>query len=263
MFSKSEAEILLSHIIAKPREHVFAHPGIRLASADARRFKLFCKKRASGIPLAYLTRRTEFFSLDLYIDERCFIPRPETELLVELALNECKGRKNLFILDLGAGSGAIVIALAKNLPSSKFVAADVSEKALKVAQINIKRHELGRRISIKQSDLLGNLQGFDFDGIVANLPYIGTERFSFVEKSVCDHEPNIALFGGADGLRLYEKLFSQIIKHKKYPKFIIGEFGFAQQKTLHKMLKSFFQRAEIYFHNDLAGIPRAFMIKFS
>lgn len=268
MQSLLEAEVLLAFVFGKPREYLIAHPGKPVPLSKSRKFRELLEKRASGIPLAYLTRSREFYGIDLYVDERCFIPRPETELLVDLVrefLQKFSAEKNAgkTILDLGTGSGAIAIALAKNIPEVKIAASDISKDALKVAAINVKKHNLQKRIRLVESDLLTNLSGFKFSGIIANLPYIGEKKFSFVEKSVRDFEPASALFGGDDGLSLYEKLFSQISNLKQKPKFLIGEFGFLQQKTLRRLLNKFFvQKRQIRFHKDLAGIPRAFTVTF-
>lgn len=256
-----EAEVLLAFLLDKPREFLLAHPEEAVHEEKMRAFESCVRKREQGIPLAYLTHHKEFYGLDFYVDERVLIPRPETELLVDLGIKyyEQFGIKDGTILDIGTGSGNIAIALAQYLSDSKIIASDISSDALEVAKKNAQTHDVSKRIQFLQSDLLSNIN-IEVDGIVANLPYIGTEKFNFVENNVKRFEPNIALFGGEDGLQIYDRLFSQIIKRTKIfdsLKFLCVEIGFLQRETLVIMLNKYFDRNRISFHHDLAGIDRA------
>lgn len=261
-----EAEVLLSFLIGKPREFLLAHPEEAVQEEKMRAFESCVRKREQGIPLAYLTHHKEFYGLDFYVDERVLIPRPETELLVDVALGYYRqfGFQNATILDIGTGSGNIAISLAKSIPSAKIIATDISKDAIEVARQNAGTHGVSQRVEFFESDLLSNIN-FEIDGIVANLPYIGTEKFNFVEDSVKRYEPEESLFGGFDGLRVYERLFQQIyaskfVKHTKIfenLKFLCVEIGFQQRETLESMLNKYFDRNMVNFHQDLAGIDRA------
>ena len=184
------------------------------------------------------------------------VPRPETEILVEEILKISP--KNL--LDIGTGSGAIAIAVARNLPKCKITASDISKKALEVARKNAKnlvpaKAGIGAKIEFVESDLLENISG-NFEMIVANLPYI-PENSAEVESGVREFEPAGALFSGADGLEAIRKLLRQISELVEKPQFILLEFGGAEQKiALEKIAREKLPEFEIEFLPDLAGIPR-------
>ena len=273
--SNLECEILLAFVIKKSREFLTAHPEYELKTRQAGVFLRLMENRHAGVPVAYLTNHKEFYGLDFYVDARCLIPRPETEMLVEETLsivNDHFPEKHVKILDVGTGSGAIAIALGKNIPLAEVTATDISSEALEIAEMNITLHGLQGKVRLIKSDLLFSLMREDFDIIVANLPYIGTNKFNFVEKEVVDNEPNIALFGGDDGLGLYESLFEQISKMPQKPRFLLGEFGFLQRESLEAILnKIFIQKADggekssvpqIIFKKDLASLDRLFIVGF-
>lgn len=266
--SSLESEILLAFVLHQERSYLLAHDRERLSPDAFQSFEKLAADRKAGRPISYITRDKEFFGLPFYVDERCLIPRPETELLVEMTLWEISRQKlrHPKILDIGTGSGAIAIALGHTLPDAKIIGIDISNKALEVAEINRKKFGLSN-VSFLQSDLLEKVTYHDFDVIVANLPYIGEEKFSFVEKEVVENEPLAALFGGYDGLDLYRRLFRDLALTRKQQrifaslKFFAGEFGFLQGETLTKEMNKYFDQ-EPEFFQDLAGIDRLFMIRF-
>ncbi|MEK9132774.1 MAG: peptide chain release factor N(5)-glutamine methyltransferase [Patescibacteria group bacterium] len=257
-----DAEILLSHILKKRREEIFAHPEMPVSNRDALKFEQGVKQRSSGVPLAYITNHREFYKLDFYVDECVLIPRPETEAVTEKAIELCEGLSEPFLCDVGTGSGCLAIALAKNLPAGKFFAVDISEDALAVAKRNAKSHGVESRIEFLKSDLLGEVIDRAFNGIVANLPYIGLEENNFVEKEVLDHEPHTALFGGSSGFELFDKMFGQIKEMAARPKWLVGEMGFSQKDGMEKLIKRHFGRARVAWQSDLAGLDRTFTIYF-
>lgn len=289
-----EAEILLAFLLKQPHEYIFAHPEAFVSVGIVRRFQAILRRRAQGIPLAYLTHHKEFFGLDFYVDERVLIPRPETEMLIEEAINRLQimalraqqraERSNLHqqlqysgashhhsrlsICDVGTGSGCIAVALAKSLPGARVVAVDISEPALEVAKKNAKTHAVEMRIEFLKSDLLGAVSDCSFDAVIANLPYIGESEYHFVEKSVAKYEPHRALFAGEKGLDLFKKLFAQLAAMKKAgnaPKWLIAEIGFMQRKPLARLIRKYFG-AKIYEHTewkkDLAGLDRGVVVNF-
>jgi len=183
----------------------------------------------------------EFYKLKFKVTPDVLIPRPETELLVDKVLTHARpGLARLTILDVGTGAGNIAISIAKNLSRHpwgrklKIIATDVSEKALKIARQNAKLHGVENRIQFIQSDLLSKIatlpwvarNDVEMDIIVTNLPYIPTERIPYLDSSVKDFEPHIALNGGPDGFELYRKLFQQINELDWKPKLILGEIDY-------------------------------------
>lgn len=271
-----EAEILLCFVLKISREYLITHPEHEITTELVLEFQRYCQARARGIPLAYLTHHKEFFGLDFYVDERVLIPRPETELLVEEAIKKMSGVKRQVsgvICDVGTGSGCIAIALAKHLPNARVVAVDISEDALEVARKNAEFHGVSSQIEFAKSDLLSDvmvsLSNHDggFDGIVANLPYIGTSENHLVSREVFEHEPQEALFSGENGLELYERLFAQIralrqAQGDKAPKWFMGEMGFLQQEAIGELIRKYFGKVSVMWKNDLAGLTRLFIIYF-
>jgi release factor glutamine methyltransferase len=259
-----DAELLLGKVMMASRETIFAHPERELSGKEWDEYKTLWRRLKSGEPTAYLLGNKEFFELQFKVDDRVLIPRPETEHLVETVIDLVKGIDEPRILDVGTGCGAIALALAHTLPSAKVWASDVSADAVEVARENARNLSL-EQVEIEVSDLLTDLEwgSWDLDVLVANLPYIGREKFHFVEKSVEDNEPHVALFGGDDGLRLYDQLFEQVKSGTSKPKWMLGEFGSLQREALETMITRHFPDASTTFHTDLAGLDRFFVIELN
>lgn len=259
-----ESEILLAFLLKKNREYLIAHCDAVVDPGVVSRFSKICKKRAEGVPISYLTNFKEFYGLGFYVDERVLIPRPETEMLVEEAIKKAlevhRTGEKISLCDVGTGSGCIAIVIANNVPKAEITAVDISEGALEVAKKNAKIHRMDGRIEFLKSDLMAKIRDRKFNGIVANLPYIGRGKNDFVAKEVLEHEPNEALFGGETGLELFDKFFAQVAKMKHKPHWIVGEMGFSQQKGMLRLIKKYFIGAKVYFRNDLAGLPRMFVV---
>ena len=266
------AELLAGHVLGKSKEWVFAHPEYEFSTEQVERLAHLWYRFEKGESVAYLIGEKEFFGLKFKVDSRVLVPRPETEHLVEAILSLVKNIPEPRILDVGTGCGAIALALAHTLPQAHVFASDVSSEAIEVARENAERLWLSERVSFFVSDLLESLPREELrpDVIVANLPYIGTEKFHFVEKSVNEFEPHVALFGGSDGLDLYRRLFEQIscssggeVGGKGWrPQWILGEFGSLQKETLEQELARYFSdpAVQIEFHTDLAGLDRFFIV---
>jgi release factor glutamine methyltransferase len=218
--------------------------------------------------VAYVTGQKEFYGLDFFVDERVLVPRPETELLVEKALeylNSARERKDrLRILDVGTGSGNIPVAIATNFDCDaieEIEVVDISEGAVEIAKINAAQHGLENTINVFESDLLEVVEeGECFDLITANLPYIGKIENNFVEEGVKMNEPALALYGGNDGTELYKKMFQQIVDKNVDFECLIGEFGFGQRKIVEQILNTYFEHKWEIF-KDLAGVDRIFVVK--
>lgn len=273
-----EAELLLAEILKVSREEVFAHPERGLSKEECARFERFWERIEDGEPLAYVLGKKEFFGLEFTVDSRVLVPRPETEHLVSTVL-ELVGRDYggavdaPRILDVGTGCGAIAVALAYALSGrvgARVFASDVSAEALEVARVNAERilgsgRPVSQGVDFFQSDLLNDVPWttLNLDVLVANLPYIGRKEFHFVEASVDRYEPSVALYGGADGLDLYRRLFEQIncsTERGVWPRWVLGEFGCFQRERLEALIHEVFPSAPVSFYTDLAGLDRFFVL---
>jgi len=206
-------------------------------------------------PYQYTKGRVEFYKLKFKVTADVLIPRPETELLVDEVLK----LKPESVLDLGTGSGVIAIAIAKNLPNTKIIASEISKKALKVARQNAKFHLVN--IKFVLSNLLENIME-PVNIIVTNLPYIPTARIPYLDSSVKDFEPLIALDGGEDGFALYRKLFTQIQEKGWQPKLLIGEVDYTHGELAVNEALKFFPKAQVEVKTDLAHKQRILKIAF-
>ncbi|HSX39581.1 MAG TPA: peptide chain release factor N(5)-glutamine methyltransferase [Candidatus Saccharimonadales bacterium] len=210
-------------------------------------------------PQAYIDGFVYFCGLKFIVTSDTLIPRPETEQLVNSVVDFAKDHKDISIVDVGTGSGCIAILIAKKIPQAKITAIDVSEKALEIAKQNAQNHVVD--ITFLQNDLLANVKT-KFDVIVANLPYIPSERIPNLDNSVKDFEPLHALDGGADGFDLYRKLFSQIISNNIQPDFLACEINDDQEDIALEESTKYFPNARIVVQNDSANLNRYLYVWF-
>lgn len=259
-------EVWLTQALGKSKEFLFLNPDLEVGEEAVGKIMSGLQKLEEGVPLAYLTGVKEFYGLELMVEPEVLIPRPESEQIVDLVKEiverENWWEKDLKVLDVGTGSGNIILAIVDQLKNVQGVGIDKSAMAVKIAQKNAEKLGLKERVGFGEGDLLGGVIE-DFPIIVANLPYIGTEKYNFVAKDTLQNEPHLALFGGSDGLELYRKMFGQVCNLLKKPKYVLGEFGFGQSELMEGILKEFFQPlgAEWEILDDLAGIPRIFKLK--
>jgi release factor glutamine methyltransferase len=216
--ARLDAEVLLRHVLDLERDGLFLRLEESLSAVGVERFESLLERRAAREPLAYITGHKEFWSLDFIVTPAVLIPRPETELLVELILAEApeySRHSPLRILDIGIGSGAIAVALAKHLPGAEVWGIDVSAGALRVAQANARRHGVEKRARFFAGDLFRALSEADaiFDIIVSNPPYIRRAELAMLAPEICRWEPAMALDGGADGLDFYRKIINGSANH--------------------------------------------------
>ena len=218
-------------------------------------------------PLAYKKGYAEFYKLRFKVTPDVLIPRPETELLVDEVLGFV--HSPITILDLGTGSGAIAISIAKNAADVKIIATDISQKTLEIAKQNARLHKVEGKIKFIHSDLLSNIGCWIFhpDIIVTNLPYIPTARIPYLDSSVKDFEPWVALDGGEDGFKLYRKLFQQINQfslppRRWKPKLVIGEIDYTHGELAVLEAQRCFPKAQIQVKKDLAHKQRILIINF-
>lgn len=217
----------------------------------------------SSKPSQYIKGWVEFYKLRFKVTPDVLIPRPETELIVDEVINyTSSNNKSFTLLDVGTGAGNIAISIAKNLPKAKIFATDVSFEALEIAKENAKFHRMGRRIFFLQSDLLENIKNCP-DVLVTNLPYIPEERIPYLDSSVKDFEPHIALDGGLDGFELYRKLFKQIKEKGWKPRLIVGEIDYTHGELAIQEALKYFPKAQAEVKTDLAHKQRILKVTFA
>jgi len=250
--ARLDAEVLLAHVLQKPRSYLTAWPAKTLPADALTYFTELLDGRATGRPVAHLTGEREFWSLALKVSDATLIPRPETELLVERAGAVIARSAALRVLDLGTGSGAIALALALKLPHLKITASDVSSDALKVAERN--RKALGAaNVRLLQSDWFEALPD-DFDVIVTNPPYVPVDDPHLREGDV-RFEPRLALDGGGDGLECLRTIVSSAPQRLLRGGWLLLEHGFDQGTAVRELLSAAGFSA-IDTHRDLAGHER-------
>lgn len=233
--SAREVEVLLGHALGKDRAWLYAHADDVLAVDGALRFHALLMRRAAGEPLAYIVGRREFWSLDLAVTRDVLIPRPETELLVELALRRIPQIVQLDIADLGTGSGAIALAIARERPIARMVATDASVAALDVARANARRLGIGN-VEFAHGDWCAALSGRRFDVIVSNPPYIA-ETDAHLQQGDLRFEPRAALASGADGLDAIRSIVHAAPAHLQPGAWLLLEHGFGQGAAVRELLE--------------------------
>ena len=253
--ARRDAETLLLHVVGKNRAWLMAHLDEEVREDDAARFALLIARRALGEPIQYITGEQEFFGLPFGVTPDVLIPRPETEHLVERAVELASGLTGVRILDVGTGSGAIAVALAHELPQAQITALDISAAALGIARGNAERNGVAGRIDFKLSDLLGAVEGERFAMIVSNLPYVPEGDRGSLAVEVREHEPVLALFAGEDGLDVYRRLIPAAFAALEDGGFLLMEIGYGQSQAVSELLGDA-GFAGIEFVPDLQGILR-------
>ncbi|CEK09900.1 HemK protein [Legionella hackeliae] len=252
--ARLDAEILLAHVLIRNRSYLYAYPEATLTQVQWQSFQRLIARRLEGVPIAYLTGTREFWSLPLKVCEDTLIPRPETELLVELTLTLLADNKQAQILDLGTGSGAIALACASEKPQWKITACDCSPGALQTAEENAARLALSN-VYFYHSDWFENITPHQlFDAIVANPPYIATNDPHLVEGDV-RFEPQLALVSGEDGLYALKHIIKHSIARLKPGGLLLLEHGFDQKSAVTSMLNEY-GYTEIQCWQDWQGNDR-------
>jgi protein-(glutamine-N5) methyltransferase, release factor-specific len=255
----NEALILISKILNLPKHYIISYPDLEISEEDAKKLVVLSEKRASGYPMAYLTKSKEFFGLDFYIEEGILIPRPETEILVEKVIEKLQNAKGELIgLEVGIGSGCISVSLLKNIKNLKIIGIDISEKALEITEKNAEIHGVLDRLKLFKFDIMNekmnslNLPKLDF--VVSNPPYIKEEDYQKLQKEV-KKEPKEALISGKEGTEFYEKIVNSLNDFLKEDGFSAFEVGIGQAEKVKQILEdNGYKNIEIY--KDLAGIDR-------
>src|SRR4030042_539343 len=237
------AELLLSYVLGLKRIELYTQFEKIVTEEQLNRLHGLVERASRHEPIAYLAGKTEFYSLELEITADCMIPRPETELLVERAIEFLRTRSgNQFVCDLCTGSGCIAAAIARNYPDCQIIATDICDAALSVAAKNVEKHRLKERIRLLCGDLfdpiMPQLDVEKFDLIVCNPPYISAAEFEKLGKNVKDYEPKVALFAGEDGLDIYRRIIERAEQFLKPDAALMLEIGYKQGQAVKQLLES-------------------------
>ena len=254
------AELLLSHVLQKKRIELYTNFDQIVIQQQRDKLRELVKRAAEYEPIAYLTGETEFYSLGFEITPDCLIPRPETELLVERAIDFLRQRSHKqLVCDLCTGSGCIAVAIAKNYPTAEIIATDISDAALKVAAKNVAKYQLSDQIKLLCGDLfeplLPQLDMEKFDLIVCNPPYVSSVEYERLASNVKDYEPKQALFAGVDGLDVYQRICEKVDSFLKPDGALLLEIGYHQGRAVKNLLEktTAFKKIKIekdYHDND-------------
>lgn len=266
--SHIEARILLEHILELSSAQLYTQPERVLSQEQANSLHQLIERRLHREPTAYIIKHREFYGIDFYVDSRALIPRPETELLVEEAIEFANSRPNLsssekplLIADAGVGCGAIAISLALNLPRSKIYATDISPSALEVARLNCEYHNATGQIVLLQGNLLEPVPE-PVDLIVANLPYIKSSELANLSPEITNFEPGTAIDGGQNGLDVIHQFLEQAREKIHSQSCLLLEIGQKQEKAVASLIKHYLPKASFELIPDLNGIRRAVKIDF-
>lgn len=254
-----DAEVLLSHVLEKDRLYLYVHFDQPLEEKELTAFRAAVKKRAARLPVAYITGSKEFMGLDFQVTPAVLIPRPDTEILVETALNLLAEVENPELLDIGTGSGAICISMLANLQTAKGTTVDISPEALIVAKSNADKHQVTERLTFCLGDLFAPVGGQKFHAILSNPPYIPEADIMQLTPEV-KQEPNLALDGGADGLNFYRRIIQEGRSYLATGGFIAMEVGMDQAPLVAAMAEKtgFFKVSAII--KDYGGIERVVVL---
>jgi release factor glutamine methyltransferase len=259
------AELLLRFVLDCDRAYLFAHPERELTSDEINRYNEALDRRAFGVPAQYITGHQEFWGLDLIVTSAVLIPRPETEHVIETVLelagsnpkhgNEERAQSSkdpLRVVDVGTGSGAIALALAKEFPEAEIHATDISQEALEIARANTARHGFSSRVQFHHTDLLKGLPG-RFDFVVSNPPYVGEAEADQVQLEVRKFEPRNAVFSGPTGLEVIERLIPQASDALHPGGWLVLEISGTIDQGVKRLLSGW---RDLQITNDLQGIAR-------
>jgi release factor glutamine methyltransferase len=262
------AELLLMHVLGRDRTWLYSYPETLLEPTDAEKYFALIVRRATGEPTQYLTGKQEFWGLEFEVNPAVLIPLPETEHVIEVALEwlRARGTKTdarahdapLRIADVGTGSGCIAVALARELPRAEIFATDISAAALEVAGRNAARHRVSDRVHFVNCDLLSGVADTEkqFDLIVSNPPYVARDDAGQLQREVRDHEPDAALFGGPTGVEIYSRLIEQARSLLRGGGILVLELGYSSAPHVEGLLRAELGWTRVKITNDLAGTLR-------
>ena len=249
-----EAQLLLAFHLDKERIYLMTHEDEEVLNLEA--FELLIQRRAKHEPYEYIVGEASFYDIYLKVEKGVLIPRPETEILIDLVAEIIQEQKLSHIAEIGVGTGAISIVLARKFPKLSIIATDICTKPLEVAQENIKHFGLEKQICLKKSNLIDEVYE-NIQMVVSNPPYIAQDFI--LQSNVVDYEPKEALFGGRVGDELLKQIIIDV--HKRGIKYLACEMGYDQKIPIEEFVKQF-ELEYIDFYQDLAGFDRGFVLKF-
>ncbi len=259
--SRLDARLLAQHVLGWTTERFLTDANGPEPDGFAERFRSLVARRATREPLAYITGRREFWGLDFEVSPAVLIPRPSTELIVETVLELFRGASTpLTMADVCTGCGCVAVAIAHERHAATVVATDISREALEVAQRNAMRHRVGARVTFRPADLLSGVDG-PFDVIAANPPYVVDGARPALQPEVRDYEPDVALFGGTDGLGLITRLVATAPSRLRPGGYLIFEFGLGQDVEIEQLIDDAPAFRLIELRRDLQGIARTAVAK--
>jgi len=258
--ARREAGSLLGHVIERDRSFIISHAEDSVDSEEAERFAAFIEERSKGKPLQYITGVQEFFGLDFEVNADVLIPRPETELLVETALQLIPNTSASFVCDVGTGSGCVAITLLHERAKARGMAIDISPAAIEIAKRNAARHAVTEQLEFLNSDCFAELdKATVFDLIVSNPPYIPAGDLKSLQREVRDYEPHLALEAGPDGLSIIRRLLAEAGTYLSPGGHLLFEIGFDQSAAVESLIAPMVASGSwnlLHIYPDLQGIPR-------
>lgn len=259
---RREAASLLAFALRKDRIFLIAHPERQLTENEVIAFDKYLSRREDREPFQYITGRQEFFGSDFLVTPDVLIPRPETEILVEAAINRMPKEKPVSICEVGIGSGCISISLLDAMPNATAVGLEISEAAIGVARINAERIGVSDRFEIHHSDLFAALSDEKFDMIVSNPPYVSVDEYEVLQAEVGRYEPKNALTDGSDGLSIVRRIILSSPEYLHPGGWLLMEIGLGQAPQVEQMFdRNLWPVLELL--NDLQGIPRTIVARLS
>jgi release factor glutamine methyltransferase len=262
--ASAEAAVLLGYVLRMSKTGLHTEPERSLTFAETERLRHLLRRRLDREPAAYIVGHCEFYGIGFYVESHTLIPRPETELLVETAVELARRMsgqgEQITIADIGTGCGAIAVSLALALPQARIYATDISPLALKVAEVNCRRHGVTGQVELLQGNLLEPLPR-TMDLIVANLPYIKDCEFVDLSPEIRGYEPAIALAGGKDGLDKIREMLEQMrgrgdVHLGGWPAYVLLEIGQGQAEMVTSLVNEYLPQASVELIPDLGGIER-------
>ena len=256
-----DAEVLLSALLGRDRMYLYVHFDEPLEPEELARFRGYVKERAAHVPLAYVLGRREFMGLDFRVTRDTLIPRPDTELLVQCAVDflrarAAEGRDDLTLADIGTGTGAIALSVLHYTEGTRADVVDISHAAAEVARENAERLGLAERIEVHVGDLTAPLAGRSYDVILSNPPYIPTADIATLMPEVRSHEPHLALDGGRDGLTIYRRLAADAPALLRDGGMLAVEVGINEARDVAALMEMHARIVRTEIHKDLGGIER-------
>ncbi len=263
-----EAEVLLKSCLGLERQDIYLNPDRGLTRYELNLLEEAIEKRKDRLPLAYITGKKEFYSLGFRVTPDTFIPRPETEFIVDAVLEKLpitNYQLPITIVDLGTGCGNIAITLARYIPHSRIYATDISKKALEVAEENARKHRVEDRITFLEGDLFSPLENYYLEGkidfLISNPPYVMRSEINSLMPEVANYEPHIALDGGEDGLFFYGRIIEKAPLYLKPRGYLILELGIDQASQAKETVKKTLEFESIEVVKDYSQIERVIVAR--